>query len=155
MTKIMSVDPGKRTGVVFVTFDDESPMQLVDSWDIPGGAHGFMDFLDTYAQPARTPEPVDFVVYESFIPREGVHGVGTDAPEVIGVLLAWAGNRRIAAVPQPPAGRMKAVPNKVLDKFWYFHGNQDRNVKEAARHAVWYLKNAKHLPTIQKGWLDV
>lgn len=155
MTKIMAVDPGKRTGVVFVTFNDGTPMEVVDSWDIPGGAQGFLDFLDTHRQPARTPEPVDFAVYERFIPREGVHGVGTDAPEVLGVLLHWANEHDLLAVPQSPAGRKKAVPDKVLDKFYQFSGNADRNVKEAARHAVWYLKNAKHLPTIRKGWLDV
>ena len=154
MTKIMSVDPGKRTGVVYLTFDDTTPAEIVDSWDIPGGAQGFLDFLETHKQPPRTPEPVDFVVYESFTVREGVHGVGTDAPEVIGVLLSWLNELELPAASQPPAGRKKAVPDKVLYKFYRFWGKQDRNAKEAARHGLWYLKNAKHMPTIRKGWLD-
>lgn len=154
MTHILGIDPGLRTGIALTRFEDDEPAELAASWDVPNGVVGFMDWLDNKwdADPYRT--GAYFVVYEEFIPREGRHGVGTDAPEVIGALRYWARKRWIAAVPQPPAGRMKAVPNEVLDKFYKFSGNKDRNVKEAFRHSLWYLKSALHIPTIKKGWGD-
>ena len=153
MTKIMSVDPGKRTGVALVHFNDTMPAGYDNSWDVPGGLEGWAAWITEHQDLFLYRE--FFIVYESFTLREGVHGVCTDAPEVIGAVLTWAKDWDVPAVPQPPAGRMKAVPNKVLDKFHKFRGNAERNEKEAFRHAVWYLKNAKHLPTIRKGWLDV
>lgn len=154
MTHILAIDPGLRTGIALTRFEDDEPAELVASWDVPGGVDGFIEWLDATwdADPYRT--GAYFVVYEKFIPREGRHGVGTDASEVIGALLYWAKKRWIPAVSQPPAGRMKAVPNEVLDKFHKFSGNKDRNVKEAFRHSLWYLKNAQHMPTIYKGWSD-
>lgn len=156
MTHILACDPGLRTGVCLTYFDDETPAEVVATWDISGGQDRFIEWISEHQglfEESGALEDV-FIVYERFIPREGVHGVGTDASEVIGVLLHWARQQGISAVPQPPAGRMKAVPNKVLDKFYVFKGNRDRNVKEAFRHSIWYLKNAKHLPTIHLGWLD-
>lgn len=152
MTEILAVDPGKRTGIVLVHFSDDAPAHPVASWDVPGGLEGWADWITEHQESFVHSD--FFIVYERFIPREGTHGVGTDAPEVIGALCTWAKDWGIPAVPQPPAGRMKAVPNKVLDKFYPFKGKAERNEKEAFRHAIWYLKNAKHIPTITKGWLD-
>lgn len=152
MTYILAVDPGKRTGITLTHFEIDQEPELLDSWDVPGGLEGWADWITDHQDSFLYRD--FFIVYERFIPREGVHGVGTDAPEVIGAVLTWAKDWDIPAVPQPAAGRMKAVPNKVLDKFRYFHGNAERNEKEAFRHTIWYLKNAKHLPTIRKGWLD-
>lgn len=153
MTDILGIDPGKRTGIVLVEYNDTYPGELVASWDIVGGADRFIEWLSEHDAIMNGMRNM-FVVYESFTNREGKHGVGTDASEVIGVLLHWAKEQGISAVPQPPAGRMAAVPNKVLDKFYKFTGKGERNEKEAFRHVIWYLKNAKHMPTIQKGWLD-
>src|SRR5690606_1041097 len=151
MTYILAIDPGLRTGIALTRFEDDEPAELVDSWDVPGGVDGFIEWLieweTTYYHPADY-----FVVYEKFIPREGRHGVGTDAPEVIGALLNWVRwTAKVPAVPQPPSGRMKAVPNEVLDKCHRCSGNKDRNVKEEFRHSLWYLKNALHMPTIRRG----
>ena len=152
MTNIVSVDPGKRTGIAFIHFDDDAPALVTYTFDVDGGVKGFIGWLAEFDDIFQGQE--FFVVYENFKPREGKHGVGTDASEVIGALLYWAHLRNVPAVPQPADGRMQAVPNEVIDKFVGAYGNSDRNFKEAARHAVWYLKNAKHIPTIKKGWGD-
>lgn len=149
MTNIIAVDPGKRTGIAFIHFDDDAPAIVTYTFDVAEGVQGFIDWLLEYGDTFKD----FFVVYENFRIREGKHGVGTEASEVIGALLFWARyTAQVPAVPQPADGRMAAVPNKVLDKFITTSGNSDRNFKEAARHAIWYLKNAKHLPTIKKGW---
>lgn len=159
MTHILAVDPGKRTGIALMHFEDDEAVEVVATWDIQWGVKGFINWLyDTtptlYESGVMGLCESSFVVYEDFIPREGKHGVDDDASRVLGALLLWSFDNAISAVPQPPAGRLKAVPNEVLDKFYKFSGNKDRNVKEAARHAVWYLKNAIHMPTIKKGWGD-
>lgn len=150
MTHILAVDPGKRTGIALMRFEDDEAVEVIATWDVPGGLEGWADWITDHQ--SLFIHLRFFIVYERFIPREGVHGVGTDASEVIGAVLTWAKDWDVTVVPQPAAGRLKAVPNRVLDKFYKFSGNVDRNVKEAARHAVWYLKNAKHMPTIRKGW---
>lgn len=158
MTHILAVDPGKRTGIALMHFEDDEAVEVVATWDVSGSVEGFINWLDDHTNTLYDSGVMDcdglFVVYENFIPREGKHGVEDDASRVLGALAYWAHDNGLPAVPQPPAGRLKAVPNEVLDKFYVFSGNKDRNVKEAARHAVWYLKNAMHMPTIQKGWGD-
>ena len=151
MTDILGIDPGKRTGIALVNYTAVDVPVLMDSWDVPGGAMGFLAWVNENDWVHMRNM---FIVYERFIPREGVHGVGVDASEVTGTMLAWAQDQGYPTVPQPAAGRMKAVPDKVLSKFHKFTGKAERNEKEAFRHVIWYLKNAKHMPTITKGWLD-
>lgn len=156
MTHILGIDPGKRTGIVLVHYEVDEAPELIVSWDQPLGVEGFADWLTEYREDFLDSGVADdfFIVYERFIPREGVHGVGVEASEVTGTMLLWAKDWGIPAVPQPAAGRVKAVPDKVLSKFHTFKGKAERNEKEAFRHVIWYLKNAKHMPTLTKGWLD-
>jgi hypothetical protein len=150
VTNIIAVDPGKRTGIAFIHFDDDIPAAVTYTFDVDGGVDGFMVWLAEFDDIFED----FFIVYENFRPREGKHGVGTDASEVIGALRYWARLREVACIPQSADGRKQAVPDRVLDKFIATSGNSDRNFKEAARHAIWYLKYTTHLPTIKKGWGD-
>lgn len=154
MTHILAIDPGKRTGIALMHFELDEAVEVVATWDVKGGVGGFIDWSDDHQVAfAESGVLADmFIVFENFVTREGKHGVGTDASEVIGALRYWAHYMAMPAVPQPAHGRLQAVPDEVLDKIYTFSGNVDRNVKEAARHAIWYLKNASHLPTIEKGW---
>lgn len=150
MSTILSIDPGLRTGIALGHYDESDALYFFRQEDVKGGAQGMIEWIHYSIPGALT----DHVVMENFIPREGKHGVGTDASEVIGAVRFWAYLNLIPVTFQPPAGRKKAVPDTVLARFGTYVGNEDRNIKEAARHAVWYLKNRGHKPTIKKGWLD-
>ncbi len=150
MTSILAVDPGKRTGIALVHFDDDAPAVVTWTWDVDGGLEGWADWITEYREIFVDSD--FFIVYESFTPREGVHGVGTDAPEVIGALRTWADDWGIPAVPQPPAGRVRAVPDAIVKSLGFNKSKEQRNIFEAVRHSIWYLKNARHLPTIKKFW---
>ena len=154
MTEFLSVDPGRRTGVSLVHYTDETPAVLLRSWDISGGALGFVEWL--HSEDARNEMSRGlpyFIVYESFDLREGKHGVDLSPVEVIGALKFLGYEYNIPLHLQPPAGRLRAVSDDVLRKFdMYLPGKAHRNERESNRHALWYLKRNKHRPTIIKGW---
>lgn len=147
MTDFLSVDPGRRTGISLCHYSKGTPLTLLASWDVPFGVPGFFDWY-------RTEEPiVQFIVYESFDLREGKHGVDLTPVEVIGALKILALELEIPLHDQPPAGRLQAVSDDVLRKFdMYQPGKAHRNERESNRHAVWWMKKQKHLPTLEKGW---
>jgi hypothetical protein len=147
MTDFLSVDPGRRTGISLCHYSKGTPLTLLASWDVPFGVPGFFDWY-------RTEEPiVQFIVYESFDLREGKYGVDLTPVEVIGALKILALELEIPLHDQPPAGRLQAVSDDVLRKFdMYQPGKAHRNERESNRHALVYMKNLRHRPTIEKGW---
>lgn len=144
MTTILSIDPGKRTGVAVVTFDDETAPVLEQKWEVYGGLEGFKNFWGLLK-----PE-YDILLCEKFTPREGVKGIDYTPMGTIGWLSQFD------PIMQPPAGRKKAVPDSALKRLGlYLPGEPNRNAREAVRHAVWYLKNHGHKPTIRKGFVNI
>lgn len=148
MPDFLSVDPGRRSGVSLCHYHEGTPLTLLASWDVPFGVRGFFDW---YRE--NEPAVLEFIVYESFDLREGKHGVDLTPVEVIGALKVLAMELDIPLHDQPPAGRLQAVSNDVLRKFdMYLPGKAHRNELESNRHAVWWMKKAKHRPTLEKGW---
>ena len=148
MPDILAVDPGRRSGVSLVTYGEADPVRLLASWDVPGGVEGFISWVVE-----NEPAVLECVVYEDFILREGKHGVDLEPLKVIGALHVLAHELQIPLHPQPPAGRLKAVSDEAMARLGMtFSGNKDRNIKESARHSVWFLKRQGHIPTIRAAW---
>ncbi len=148
MPDFLAVDPGKRTGVALLNYGTATPVRLLESWDVPFGVNGFIHW---YVE--NEPATLEFIVYEDFILREGKHGVELEPLKVIGALHVLAHELEIPLHSQPPSGRLKAVNDEALARLdMRFSGNKDRNVKEAARHGVWFQKRQGHIPTIKAGW---
>ena len=148
MPDFLAVDPGVRTGVALMNYYHDTPVRLLLATDVGGGVEGFIEWIDAY-QPAT----LEFIVYEDFILREGKHGVELEPLKVIGALHVLAHELEIPLHSQPPSGRLKAVNDEALNRLGMrFSGNKDRNVKEAARHGVWWMKRQGHVPTIKTAW---
>jgi len=149
MSTLLAFDPGKRTGIVEVYFDATTAAQLTYSEDVPGGVQGYLDWYEAkgYDDFWRCQ---DYVVAEDFI-YHGRPGADVKDPlEVLGALHAHADVWNKELVLQQPAGRKVAVPDEAFERLgWTFIGKKDRNVKEAARHALVFLRNCKHMPTIK------
>jgi hypothetical protein len=144
MPTILAVDPGKRTGVAFIEYDNDTAPKLLNSSEVYGGAEGFRLWWQMFAP------NYDTLVAENFISREGVYGVDTEPLRVLGFL------GQFNPVLQTPAGRKKAVPDDALKRLGlYLPGEKNRNAREAVRHAVWWLKNQGHRPTIRKAFVSI
>lgn len=144
MSTILSIDPGKRTGVAYIKYDADSAPELLNSAEVYGGADGFRTWWHMFA-----PE-YDTLLCEDFKKREGVHGVDLEPLKVIGWLSEFE------PIMQQPAGRKRGVPDEALKRLGlYLPGEPNRNAREAVRHAVWWLKNQGHRPTIRKGFVNI
>lgn len=141
---ILGVDPGKRTGVALLEVSDDSTPVLIAYEEVYGGVEGFEEWWETH--PAY-----DVLVVENYIPRGGVpQGQAKYPLGIIGFLTQFG------PVLQPPAGRLRGASDGVLKRLGlYLPGERLRNVREAVRHVVWYLKKQGHMPTLRVGWPNV
>lgn len=156
---VLSIDPGSTrsdvstTGIVLL-----DGVRLIDSWAVPDGINGFRGwgadnvYYDTLHHIAGVGPLIDgsvtqtdAVVCEQFVDRQ-VMGADRSPLLVEGaVRFLWPG-----VVLSPPSGKNTAVPDAILKKLglWDFgtadHHNDRR---EAARHAIRYLKN-QHEPDV-------
>lgn len=136
--RILSIDPGSvRTGVALIK-TTETGADIVGTWLVDGGPEGFMRWWE--ARP-----DYDVLVCEDYIVRQGVPSQHR-AMLTIGFLKAKDPN----LVLQAPSGRKMQVSDEVLKRLSLFHSQRD--VKEALRHAVIYLKRQKYTPLLKAGW---
>lgn len=146
MTKILSIDPGKRTGVAFIEYDDETLPSLLWSGEVYGGLEGFRSWWGH----STIPMQYDLLVVEQFKPREGVKGIDYEPMGIIGWLSQFE------PIMQTASGRKRGVPDEALKRLGlYLPGEPQRNAREAVRHAVWKLKNDGHKPTIRRGFVNI
>ena len=128
-----------RTGVALLDVPSTKPPALISHEEVSGGLSGFHEWWDL--RPSY-----DVLVVEDYIPRRGVPG-NQEPQRIIGYLHPYT------PVLQPPAGRKQAVSDDVLKRLGlHLPGEPHRNEREAVRHAVWWLKKQRHLPTIRAGW---
>ena len=150
---VLAIDPGGsgkgETGIVWLALRGDVPPHIFDSWAVPNGLEGFREWATSSVGhfPLHT---ADFVVCETFVNR---NILGAD----LTLLLIEGAVRFVRAdtVLQPAAGKNTAVPDKALANLGMLNiGKSDhhRDRREAARHAVWYLKKRGHMPTIRAGW---
>lgn len=152
---MLVIDPGGagkgETGIVYLWLgmDGELPPEVLNSWAVPDGLEGFREWATSPAGhfPLNT---VDFVVCETFVNRN------IPGADLTPVLIEGAVRYlRPDTILQPAAGKNTAVPDEVLKRLGLYDlgtGDHHQDRREAARHAVWFLKKNKHLPTLKKGW---
>lgn len=137
---ILSIDPGKRTGVAVVRADD-GPPELLHREEVYGGLDGFKEWW---------PKGIDYdvLIVENYIPRAGVSQKDSGDPQRV---IGWLS--QFDPLLRPPAGRKRAVSDDALKRLgMYLPGEPNRNAREAIRHAIGYLKSNLHEPTLRMGW---
>lgn len=144
MSIILAIDPGKRTGIAVIVYTEGTAPQIAFTEEVYDGLKGFQTWWDEWRP------DYDTLVVENFIPREGVRGIDYTPLHIIGWLSQFN------PILQSPAGRKKAVPDNALKRLGlYLPGEPNRNAREAVRHAVWWLKNQGHKPTIRKAFVSI
>jgi len=138
---ILSVDPGKRTGVAQVRAG-EGPPELLYHEEVYGGLDGFKEWW-TNSLPQY-----DVLLVENYIPRAGVSQKDSGDPQRV---IGWLS--QFDPLLRPPAGRKRAVSDDALKRLgMYLPGEANRNAREAVRWAIVHLKHTLHEPTLRVGW---
>ena len=149
---LLGIDPGGtgkgHTGIVYLWLGEDGrlPPVVLETWAVPGGLEGFREWAEHYYLLAGA----NTVVCETFVNRN-IPGVDL-TPVLIEGAVRYV---RPDTILQPAAGKNTAVPDKVLDRLGLLDiGKSDhhRDRREAARHAIWYLKKVQHMPTLLHGW---
>lgn len=137
MVSLLALDPGGTTGWAYGQyFDDHAYIDTAHGM-IAGGVDGFIEW---WKAQFWTP---DLVVSESFQLR-GVVNPDITPLRIEGALSVL----RPGVIYQPPAAKMHAK-DAVLRRYglWWPGAGHDR---DAARHALAYLKLTHHAPTMEK-----
>lgn len=167
MTQLWSFDLGEASGVVLGSFHPDAPYEPVAAWQIDGGAQGLKDFLEN-KEYWRTggggffPPSSAIAVCEKFILNPG-NEFQADLEGVIGegVLLAkW--NAVAPIIWQPRSKKFMGygeTTTKRADEILKAGGlwqepppnHEDaRDVNDALIHALVYLRDQRHVPTLSR-----
>lgn len=150
MTLLYSFDFGESTGIALGSFTDNEEYKLLRAWQVPLGLDGFIEWWDEFTPMARS----YVMVAEKFVARSGQNFV----PDLTGVPLegALAALWRGEIHWQTPDHKGKAG---LLDAILQAHGlwqeppadhEDSRDANDAIIHALVYLRDNNHLPTLRK-----
>lgn len=170
---LLSIDPGKSTGVAFLSYTLDTAPVLVDSWQFGGGAGAMRDWIESDDGPLH----VHQTIAEKFNARN-TRGFSytTDSLEPLrceGVLLALGlmpdytpGEKRWVDPAQQylVGGKDKADKKKRQHRFLkesgFYRTGKDLNApdaddfRSACSHGLAYLARSGHKPTFDliSGW---
>jgi len=147
MTRIISWDPGKITGVARGYYDEETPYTLENAM-----ALDFYQISEMFWN--STSDAREVVVIERFVPRGGQ----PFAPDLEGVQIE--GMLRHFYQPEQIFWQTRTdkvhVPDRILKEHGLWQTGSDvlwedgRDANDAIIHALAHLKKNSHLPTLRK-----
>lgn len=155
MTSLWSFDFGKVTGIALGIYGPSKPYELVQTWHVRGGLHGFMEWL---SQDWTPPMIGDEVVYEKFTQSPGNDFLANiDGIPIEGALEFYCFQRYIIAHAQTRNQKQKAgMYDSILKENGLWQSADDvewtdgRDANDCIIHALEYLKNMPHLPTLRE-----
>lgn len=152
---LISLDPGKTTGFASGTWGRDEIFMPKDYGDVEGlTVEEYFDVL--HVLQSSTTKPVT-VVCEDFILQRGraMTSDQTTPTYLIGALqyVAYM-NPNITLVLQKPSEAKQGVKDEHLDNLGLLLRPKTRmnHMNDALRHAIYYLKRNKHMPTLEGGF---
>jgi hypothetical protein len=140
--KVLWLDPGQKTGVcLFNAATQKIELSLI----IPNGLTGFREWLEFGDVPEH-----DVLGCETFEPEEGTHGIDYEPLEIIGYLKSLG--MPIQWQRRTQRGKGKLISVAVLKRAGLYpkRGELKEGHQVAAlQHALRYLVNIRHHPTIE------
>lgn len=146
--KLLSLDPGKQTGIALGTYGDEA-YELLNVWQVAGGLNGFIDWWHDHY-----PLNESVLVSEKFVLRNNAFVADTEPLLIEGALHVLYDNQIVWQL----ASDKSLVNDSVLRENNLWHTGKQvgwkdaRDTNDAIIHALAYLKKNKHIPTLQKYW---
>lgn len=140
---ILSIDPGGTTGIAVISFSEKIAPVVSHFEEIPNGLHGFMAWYQNNNEYAW-----DVIVCENFTLRQNVKFPDLSPVYIIGALEAFESPREI--IYQSPSQKHLCDDKRL--KIMGMHKPGKGHANDAIRHAIIYLRNKKHMPTLMLGW---
>lgn len=145
--RILAVDPGGTTGWSLWLMREAAPIEHVEHGMIPGGVDGFITWATESGFVGHYAEWPDLtVVSETFVLDGRTRKPDITPLKIEGALSVlfpgWVGQRNVAKAAAPDAFLKKH------DLWWKGQGHD----RDSARHAIYYAKSVRHLPTIRHFW---
>jgi hypothetical protein len=141
--RFLSIDPGGTTGLAIIEAGVDTPPVLEYAQQVSDGLQGFLTWCH-YSQN----EQLDFVVCESFTLRPSVKFPDLSPVYIIGALEALYQDKSITY--QPPSSK-PLCDDDVLKRIGMYQVGKPHN-NDAIRHGIIYLRNKRHMPTLQAAW---
>lgn len=150
MTYLWSFDPGLVSGAAIGHYDDDKPYKVLQTWSIPDGLDGFIEWIRT-AVITQTDE----VVVERFVIDGTITGVW--APQIEGAIAYLASRTGFNITWQLRTDKtMLTAGDQAKRNAWLKakvpHGMTTQHERDAVTHALVYLKRKRHLPTLKEFW---
>lgn len=146
---MLSLDPGKQTGIALGSYGDDEPYELLNVWQVSGGLHGFIDWWRDQQRLLPT-----YLVCEKFVLRNNAFVADTEPLLIEGALrVLWGGDIEW----QLPSDKSLVADTVLRENNLWHTGKQvgwkdAHDTNDAIIHALAYLKKNKHIPTLQKYW---
>jgi hypothetical protein len=142
--KILAIDPGGTTGIAIVSFSNQTEPVVSHYEEVPDGLKGFIEWY----KKSRDSINWDIIVCETFTLRQNVKFPDLSPVYIIGALEAFESPNKIEW--QSPAQKHLCDDKRL--KIMNMHKPGKGHANDAIRHAIIYLRNKKHLPTLMLGW---
>lgn len=163
MTHILSIDPGKNSGIALGYYDSITPYQLLQRWQVHNGVNGFIDWWFN-----ERPDYSVLVVEKFVLSAENDFTASLEPVEIEGALAVLLEGEEVQPVWQPrqdkgsligypPEAVTKAQRQRVrfdfLDRYGLFRaGTENDDSNDAVTHSLVYLKRRRHMPTCLAFW---
>lgn len=136
---VLGMDPGGTTGIAMLRYTDETAPELIYLHQQKDGVAGFYNFF-------HGTQPVEEVtiVSESFTIREGVHGADVTPLRIEGMQYVYWGDD---VVYQEPSMKSLVPDAWLKEQNLWTPGH--RHQMDALIHALVYLRNEMHEPTLK------
>jgi len=141
--RILAIDPGGTTGIAIVSFSDNLEPVVSHHEQVPNGLAGFIEWYKSNQHLTW-----DVIVCENFTLRINVKFPDLSPVYIIGALEALEWPTKI--VYQSPAQKHLCDDKRL--KLMGMHKPGNGHANDAIRHAIIYLRNKKHMPTLMLGW---
>ena len=135
---IEAYDPGQTTGFAYFKLVEDQPLELINSGQLEGGVHGFLE--------RHIPDDPDIVIAEQFVLDGRTVKPDLEPLKIEGVLIADAYALEHELVFQ--RNNFKAhVTDELLKRIgWYSPGKP--HAMDAVRHGLAWAKTNRHMPTL-------
>lgn len=164
MPYLLSIDPGKNSGVSLGFYDDGTPYTLTERWQVHGGVDGFKRWWREGHW-----KRADKLVVEKFILASDNEFTADLTPVAVeGALSVLLDDSHLVAVWQPRSekaglvGYPKSAVTKAqrqrvrfdfLKEFGlYAPGEDNTDSNDCVVHSLVFLKKRQHVPTLKFFW---
>lgn len=171
MTLLLSVDPGKSTGIAIGYYDAITPYRLLHRWNILGGLAGFEAWWYEAHAPGGILEAqnYDLVVEHFRLSSKNKFVADLTPKEIEGAIhilnnamyarpITWQPRTdKASLIGYPPECKTQTQRQRFrfnfLKRFGMFApGTRNDDSNDAITHALIYLKRAKHAPSLHAFW---